>query len=128
MKTYTEILAELSAMKDETYRVFNERIVNIPAGSSLGVRTPRLRAYGKQLIKEEGFVLDALLAFPDDLFEVRLLKCFAVGMIKLPLEEKILYIERCLPVIDGWAVCDLFCSALIEVKKHRASFLLYIAT
>ena len=52
MKTYAEITAELSAMKDETYRVFNERIVNIPAGSSIGVRTPMLRAYGKQLIKK----------------------------------------------------------------------------
>lgn len=87
-----------------------------------------LRAYGKQLIKEEGFVLDALLAFPDDLFEVRLLKCFVVGMVKMPFEEKISYIERCLPVIDGWAVCDLFCSTLKEVKKHRAAFLPYIET
>ena len=128
MKTYAEITAELSAMKDETYRVFNERIVNIPAGSSIGVRTPMLRAYGKQLIKEEGFGLDVLLAFPNDLFEIRLLKCFAVGMVKMPFEEKILYIERCLPVIDGWAVCDLFCSTLKEVKKHRAAFLPYIET
>ena len=122
MKTYDEITAELSAMKDETYRVFNERIVNIPAGSSLGVRTPLLRAYGKRLIKEEGFRLDALLAFPSDLFEMRLLKCFAVGMVRMPFEEKILYIERCLPVIDGWAVCDLFCSVLKEVKRHREEF------
>ena len=128
MKTYTEILAELSAMKDETYRVFNERIVNIPAGSSLGGRTPRLRAPGQQLGEEGGVVLDALLAFPDDLFEIRLLKCFAVGMVRMPFEEKISYIERCLPVVDGWAVCDLFCSTLKEVKKHRAAFLPYIET
>ena len=128
MKTYTEILAELSAMKDETYRVFNERIVNIPAGSSLGGRTPRLRALGKQLNKKKGFVFGAVLPFPDDLFEIRLLKCFAVGMVRMPFEEKISYIERCLPVVDGWAVCDLFCSTLKEVKKHRAAFLPYIET
>ena len=128
MKTYTEILAELSAMKDETYRVSTERNENIPADSCHGVRPPRRRAYGKQLIKEEGFVLDALLAFPDDLFEIRLLKCFAVGMVRMPFEEKISYIERCLPVVDGWAVCDLFCSTLKEVKKHRAAFLPYIET
>lgn len=49
-------------------------------------------------------------------------------MVKMPFEEKISYIERCLPVIDGWAVCDLFCSTLKEVKKHRAAFLPYIET
>ncbi len=47
--TYEGILSELGAMKDEKYRQFNERIVNIPAGSSIGVRTPLLRAYGKEL-------------------------------------------------------------------------------
>ena len=68
MKTYAEITAELSAMKDETYRVFNERIVNIPAGSSIGVRPPMLRAHGQQLIQEEGFRLGAPPALPNDLF------------------------------------------------------------
>ena len=31
MKTYEELLADLAAMKDERYRVFSERIVNVPA-------------------------------------------------------------------------------------------------
>lgn len=123
MKEYEEILAELSAMKDEKYRLFNERIVNIPAGSSVGVRTPLLRDYGRRLVKEEGFDLDDLLAFPNDVFEVRLLKCFAVGNCKMPFARKMKYIEKCVPVIDGWAVCDLFCSTLKEVKKHREAFL-----
>ena len=40
MIAYEETLAELSAMKDEKYRVFNERIINVPSGTSIGVRTP----------------------------------------------------------------------------------------
>ena len=126
MMTYEQLLAALAEKKDETYRQFNERIVNVPAGTSIGVRTPLLRAFGKELVKGEGFDLDALLAFPNDVFEVRLLKCYAVGYKKMPFAEKVRYIEACLPVIDGWAVCDLFCSALKEVKKHRAAFLPYI--
>ena len=66
MKTYEELLADLAAMKDERYRVFNERIVNVPAGSSVGVRTPLLRDYGKKLVKGDGFDLDLLLSFPND--------------------------------------------------------------
>lgn len=126
MKTYEQIVAELTAYKDEAYRQFNERIVNIPAGTSIGVRTPALRDYGKKLVRGENFDLDALLVFPNDIFEVRLLKCFAVGYQKMPFETKIAYIDRCIPVIDGWGVCDLFCSTLKEVKKHRAEYLPYI--
>lgn len=123
MRTYGEILADLSAMADEKYRAFNERIVNIPAGSSIGVRTPMLRDYGKRLVRGEGFDLDALLACPDAVFEIRLLKGFAIGAARLPFAQKAEYIDRFVPVIDGWAVCDLFCSSLKEVKKHRAEFL-----
>lgn len=68
MKSYAEVIAELAAMRDEKYRAFNERIVNIPQGTSVGVRTPLLRDYGKGLVKGEGFDLDALLAFPNDVF------------------------------------------------------------
>ena len=71
--TYEGILSELGAMKDEKYRQFNERIVNIPAGSSIGVRTPLLRAYGKELVRREDFSLDGLLRFPGEVFEVRVL-------------------------------------------------------
>ncbi len=126
MMTYEQLLAALAEKKDETYRQFNERIVNVPAGTSIGVRTPLLRAFGKELVKGEGFDLDALLAFPNDVFEVRLLKCYAVGYKKMPFAEKVRYIEACLPVIDGWAVCDLFCSTLKEIAKHREEFLPHI--
>lgn len=124
--TYEGILSELGAMKDEKYRQFIERIVNIPADSSIGVRTPLLRAYGKELVRREDFSLDGLLRFPGEVFEVRLLKCFCVGYKKMPFAEKRAYIERCLPFIDGWAVCDLFCSTLKEIAKHREEFLPHI--
>ena len=123
MKSYAEVIAELAAMRDEKYRAFNERIVNIPQSKIVGVRMPLLRDYGKGLVKGEGFDLDALLAFPNDVYEIRLLKCFAVGYTKMSFPEKVKYIERCVPFIDGWAVCDLFCSTLKEVKKHREEFM-----
>ena len=96
--TYEGILSELGAMKDEKYRQFNERIVNIPAGSSIGVRTPLLRAYGKELVRREDFSLDELLRFPGGVFEVRLLKCFCVGYKKMPFAEKRVYIEAAFPL------------------------------
>lgn len=109
MMTYEQLLAALAEKKDETYRQFNERIVNVPAGTSIGVRTPLLRAFGKELVKGEGFDLGALLAFPNDVFEVRLLKCFAVGYKKMPFAEKVRYIEACLPssTAGRCAICSV---------------------
>ena len=52
MKKFEDILADFYAMSDEHYRVFNERIANIPGGSSIGVRIPQLRTYAKKLVQE----------------------------------------------------------------------------
>ncbi len=123
MKDYRELLCALEQRGEEGYRLFNERIANILAGSSVGVRMPALKAYGRALLREEDFDLDGLLSFPDDVYEVRLLKCFAVGRCKMPFGEKVGYIRRCIPVIDCWSVCDLFCASLKEVKGHREMFL-----
>ena len=123
MIAYEETLAELSAMKDEKYRVFNERIVNVPSGTSIGVRTPMLRYYAKKFVKREDFSFDELFQWPNDFYEIRLLKCLCVGYAKVPFAEKEELIEKCLPVIDGWGVCDLFCATLKEVEKHREEFL-----
>lgn len=123
MIAYEETLAELSAMKDEKYRVFNERIVNVPSGTSIGVRTPMLRDYAKKFVKRKDFSFDELFQWPNDFYEIRLLKCLCVGYAKVPFAEKEELIEKCLPVIDGWGVCDLFCATLKEVEKHREEFL-----
>lgn len=48
MKSYEQVLADLCTLKDEKFREFNERIVNIASGSSIGVRTPLLRDYAKK--------------------------------------------------------------------------------
>lgn len=123
MITYEETLAELSAMKDEKYRIFNERIVNVPAGTSIGVRTPLLRDYAKKFVKRKDFSFAELFSWPNGLYEIRLLKCLCVGYAKVPFAEKEALIEKCLPVIDGWGVCDLFCATLKEIEKHRKEFL-----
>ena len=122
MVSYEELLAALEKYRDEQFRAFNERIVNVPPGSSVGVRTPQLRAFGRQLIGGAGFDLSALLSFPNEVYEVRLLKCFAVATVKMPFSRRVAYIDRCLSVIDGWAVCDLFCSTLKEIRRHREEF------
>lgn len=123
MKTYEEIVGELSALHDEKFRVFNERIVNVPAGSSLGVRIPLMRQYAKALVRGEDFDFAALFSFANDVYEIRLLKCLCVGFTRVSFDERVRLIRTVLPVVDGWSVCDLFCSVLKEVEKHREEYL-----
>ena len=67
MRTLESVTADLRALGDEKYRPFNERIANIRPGSSLGVRMPQLRTYAKALVREEGFSLQELFLFPNDI-------------------------------------------------------------
>ena len=121
MKTYEEVLCDLREMRDEKFRRFNERIVNVAEGSSIGVRIPLLRGYVKQLVKI-GISFDELFSFPNDVYEIRLLKCLFVCAVRVDYAELVRLIERVLPVLDGWAVCDLFCSGLKQISRHRAEF------
>ena len=82
--TYEQTLAELSAMKDEKYRQFNERIVNVSPGTSIGVRTPLLRKYAKQLVQREEFSFEDVFSWPNEWFEIRLLKCLCAASVKAP--------------------------------------------
>lgn len=120
---YTEILRELENMRDEKFRLFNERIVNVPEGTSLGVRIPQLRAFARALVKRGDFSWESLDSFPNTYLEIRMLKCLCTGYAKLSFQNLKERIEKCIPVIDGWAVCDVFCSTLKEIKKHREDYL-----
>ena len=119
---YDKILKELEEMRDEKFRLFNERIVNVPSGTSLGVRIPLLRAYARALVRRADFSWEELDLFPDTYLEIRMLKCLCTGYAKLSYPELKERIRKCVPVIDGWAVCDVFCSTLKEIKKHREEY------
>ena len=123
MRTLESVTADLRALGDEKYRPFNERIANIRPGSSIGVRMPQLRTYAKALVREEGFSLQELFLFPNDVYEIRLLKALCVGYCKLDFAERIAWIPRVIEVMDSWAVCDAFCSTLRIPMGEKRNFL-----
>lgn len=120
---YDTILSKLIAQRDEKFRVFNEKIVNVERDTSIGVRIPLLRELAKELVRSEDFSFETLFSFPNNYFEIRVLKCMCVGYAKVSYQERVKLIRECLPVVDGWAVCDVFCSALKPIKKFRDEYL-----
>lgn len=112
------LIAELSPLADEKYRDFNLSLtpgVDLPA---LGIRVPLLRVRAKALLKGDwrGF-LEASRDYP--LFEARMLHAVVLGGAKCPVDEKLALVDRFLPTVDNWAVCDALCSSFKPRPAER---------
>ena len=113
-----KILKELFKLQDKKYRDFQVKLI---PGSSIdkmiGVRTPDLRKYSKELIKENNYkeFLDEL---PHNYFDENQLHAFILSEIK-DYDECINYINRFLPYVDNWATCDQMSPKLFKKNKDK---------
>ena len=108
-------------MKDEEYRDFHLRIVGDTKYEIIGIRLPKIRQLTKQLLKEKQDIV-----FEDHYYEEVLLHGLFIAGYKCPFDEKITMIERYLPLIDNWAICDSFVSSLKEIRKHSDEYYPFI--
>lgn len=116
----TDIKAQLLAQKDEKYAEFQRKLIpTISSETVIGVRTPFLRSYAKQLAKE-GSIDDFLHALPHSSFEENQLHAFIIAEIK-DYKRCMAELERFLPFIDNWATCDQLSPSIL--KKHITELL-----
>lgn len=114
--TVEEVRKILESLQDKEYRTFHSNL--LPGTENiLGVRIPELRKLAKKMVKEDWRTY--FDAAPDRYYEEDMLRGFLVGYAKMSLEERFEYIQRFLPSIHNWAVCDCFCSTLKFAKNHR---------
>lgn len=119
---HIEVLAFLQEKAEEKYRDFSAKLLP-PQTALLGVRIPTLRQYAKTLLKEgrgETYLKLPLskLQYQEELMIYALILANA----KMPPEDKIPMIQKFIPYINSWAVCDIFCADLKETKKHQKLF------
>ena len=121
--TEQEIAARLFEMQDEAYGAVQVKLIpTAPKDSFIGVRTPALRAFAKELYKSgEGEAF--LQRLPHRYFDENQLHAFLIS------EEKdfdicVKQVETFLPYIDNWATCDQLSPKVF--KKHRQELLPYI--
>lgn len=111
-----EIREELFRLRDIEYRDFQVRLIpSVEPDQVIGVRTPSLRKYARQLAKraDAGIFLRDL---PHRYFDENQLHAFMISGIKdygKCLEEVNIF----LPCVDNWATCDQLSPAVF--KKHR---------
>ena len=112
-----EIKKELENLADKKYREFHKGLC--PGTENiLGVRIPVLRNYAKKLSieKEIKYLLENI---DNQYYEEIMLQGMLIGLEKDNNIQNILNdIEKFVPKIDNWAVCDVFCGGLKITKKY----------
>ena len=111
------IQSKLLSMQDKAYRDFNAKLIpTVDPKLMIGIRTPLLRKFAKDLFKTEPKQAAAFMqTLPHRYFEENNLHAFLIENIK-DFDTAITETERFLPFIDNWATCDSFAPRLF--KKH----------
>ncbi len=112
---------------EEKYADFSAGLIP-GAGKVMGIRLPQLRALAKQLAK--GDWRDYLEHAEDHCMEETMLQGMTLGYIREPFAVISPYLDRFVPKIDNWSVCDSACTTLKiaekepeEVRKYLQIFL-----
>ncbi len=111
----TEIQRELAALADGAYRDFQSALLpTVEKARILGVRTPVLRKYAKQLHRERPAAAAAFLEnLPHVYYEENNLHMELLALQKNGIGERLAQIERFLPYLDNWSTCDGRAAALV---------------
>ena len=101
----TEIQKRLFQMRDLPYRDFQSRLIpGLDPETMIGVRTPALRAYAKELARQPG--TEAFLrALPHRYFDENQLHAFLVSELR-DYDACLKAVDAFLPFVDNWATCD----------------------
>lgn len=102
-----QITKELFALRDEAYFQFHKKLIpEIQEERIIGVRTPVLRAYAKELAKKpEAYVF--LQELPHTYYEENNLHGALLLLLYKDVEDYLYELEKFLPYIDNWATCDM---------------------
>ncbi len=111
-----EIRDELFRLQDEKYRDFQGKLMpTVAADTVIGVRTPALRKFAKELVKRSDIQV-FLNDLPHRYFDENQLHAFVISEIK-DYEECVAEVNRFLPFVNNWATCDQMSPKVF--KKHR---------
>ena len=117
------ILEELKKNSEEKYAAFQAALTpGVPLSAFIGVRVPILREIAKKYFgTEEGERFLSVL--PHEYYEENMLHGLMISQIK-QFDVCVAELERFLPYVDNWAVCD--CTCPNALKKNKAELLIKI--
>ncbi len=122
---WMDLQSELLKIKEEAYRDFSQKLS--PDIKILGVRIPLVRKLALSFLKN--YPQEELLhtALPEEPYlEEKLCKAIFIARAKIKEEQRIKHIKDFLKYLDGWAICDGFCSELKSAKDHQELYFSFI--
>lgn len=111
-----EIRKELLKMQDIKYKEFHSSL-SPNVDNIIGIRVPVLRNYAKELLKNHK---QEEIKVGDKYYEELLLQGMIIGLQnKESIENIIVKVNKFVPKINSWGVCDTFCAGLKITKKYK---------
>ncbi len=116
----TLIQTKLFSFEDKKYKNFNKKLIpNIDEKTMIGIRTPVLRKFAKDIFKTEPILAAEFMKdLPHTYFEENNLHCFFIENIK-DFDTAIKETEKFLPYIDNWATCDSFSPKIFKTEPEK---------
>lgn len=111
-------LQELLSLSDDKYADFQAKLTpNIPREDFIGVRVPEARKLAKRLFKETEWkeFTDKL---PHRYYDENMLHGLIISEIK-DYETCIEEVDKFLPYVDNWAVCDIMSPKIFKKNKDK---------
>lgn len=97
----------LFELSDKKYKEFQRGLVP-NSDDIIGVRIPQLRKIAKQIAKQNH--IEFLDKYKPEYYEEKLIYGLVIGYMKEDLNIRIKYLDKFVPIIDNWAVCDGACN------------------
>ena len=116
--TNEQIVKHLFSLQDKKFREFHLKLIpGIETDKVIGVRTPALRKFAKEIIKA-GSGEEFLSSLPHYYYEENQLHSFILS------EEKdfdicIKYVDEFLPYINNWATCDQLLPKVFKKQPQK---------
>lgn len=114
------LLQSLFALRDEAYAAFHSRLIpTVDPSLVIGIRIPVLRKFAKEYYKnpEHEVFLNAL---PHRFYDENMLHTLLLSQMN-DFDACLEAVERFLPYIDNWAVCDILSPKVFA--RHKAELL-----
>ena len=118
-----DILQHLMSLADRQYQSFHSKLIpTVPPENIIGVRTPVLRKFARQLYRDEKYE-SFIRTLPHHFYEENNLHAFIVEQFT-DYQNALHEVDRFLPFVDNWATCDAMSPKIF--RNHRSGLLAFI--
>lgn len=117
------IREKLFELQDEKYKKFHSNLCpNVD--NIIGVQIPKLRVLAKEIAREnpEEFFNFAQTQY----YEEKVIYGLVIGYMNTNLKKRKQYLDKFVPIIDNWAVCDCCVSSFKFVNKNKEEMWDYV--